>query len=68
MRSCSRGGAKALTQQQRLRGHPIRVIRCGKGTLDIATAETGRRRCEASLGPVKQPASSIIDTISRDLL
>lgn len=68
MRSCSRGGAKALTQQQRLRGHPIRVIRRDKGTLDIATAETGRRRCEASLGPVKQAASSITGTLSRDLL
>ena len=68
VRSLSSGGAKPLTQQQRLRGHPIRVIRGNKGTLDIATAKTGRRRNEASLGPVEQPASCLADTLSRNLL
>ncbi|MYB28108.1 MAG: hypothetical protein F4X38_03110 [Acidimicrobiaceae bacterium] len=68
MRSLSAGGAKALAQQQRLRGHPICVIRGDEGALDIAAAETGRCRCEASLGPVEQPASCISGTLSRNLL
>ena len=55
-------------QQQRLRGHPIRVVRGDEGTLDIAAAETGCRRCEASLGSVEQPAGSITETLSRNLL
>jgi len=68
VRSLSSRGAKALTQQQRLRGHPIRVIRGYESTLGIASAKTGRRRCEASFGPVEQPASSITGTLSRNLL
>lgn len=55
-------------QQQRLRGHPIRVIRGDEGTLDIAPAKTGLRRLEASLSPVEQLASSITSTLGRNLL
>ena len=39
MGSLSPGGAKTLTAQQRLRGHPVRVVGSHERTIGITTAE-----------------------------